>query len=380
MDNREAYIALNLLPGIGPLRVAQLLQFFGDPATILRASKKDLARLPGIGERLGSVIRNWTDHCDLEAELEQVERAGVQIVTREDEAYPELLRQIHDPPLVLYVRGRPETLNCPNSIAIVGTRRPTTYGLRMAEILSIAAVAAGWTVVSGLALGIDTAAHEAVTRHDGRTLAVLGSGLGRVYPQQNLPLARKICDQGALISELPLQAPPDRRNFPMRNRIVSGLSAGTVVVEAGTRSGALITAAQALEQGRQVFAVPGRADSPQARGCHALIKDGARLVESFADVLDEFSGFGAHLRPAPLPKTSPPAERETPGAGLQLSGLERKLLELIAEGEEGIDSLIVRTGEPTASVLGALVMLEIQRLVKQLPGKRVVLRTGEIES
>ncbi len=380
MDNREAYITLNLLPGIGPVRVAQLLQFFGDPVSILRASKKDLSRLPGIGERLGSVIHNWQDHCDPEAEFEQVERAGVRVVTREDAAYPELLRQIHDPPLVLYVRGHPEALKSLNSIAIVGTRRPTTYGLRMAETLSIAAVAAGWTVVSGLALGIDTAAHEAVTRHDGRTLAVLGSGLGRIYPQQNLPLARKICEKGALISELPLQTPPDRRTFPMRNRIVSGLSAGTVVVEAGTRSGALITASQALEQGRQVFAVPGRADSPQARGCHALIKDGARLVESFADVLDEFSGFGARLRPVSVPETSPPPERETPGAGLQLSGLERKLVELIADGEEEIDSLIVQAGEPAAKVLGALVMLEIQRLVKQLPGKRVVLRADEIES
>lgn len=383
MENREAYIALNLLPGIGPLRVAQLLQFFGDPVSVLNASAANLARLSGIGEHLAGVIHGWSEHCDLESELAQVERAGVQIVTREDTAYPAQLLQIHDPPIVLYVRGNTEVLGFPNSIAVVGTRRPTTYGMRMAEGLSIAATAVGWTVVSGLALGIDTAAHEAVVRHEGRTVAVLGSGLGRIYPQQNLSLARKICEQGALVSEFPLQFPPDRRTFPMRNRIISALSAGTLVVEAGTRSGALITASQALEQGRQVFAVPGRADSPQARGCHALIKDGARLVESFADVLDEFSGFSRVLRPTVAADPAAQSDRgspEMPGAGLQLGDLERKLIKFIAEGEEGIDSLIAHTGEPTAKILGALVMLEIQGMVKQLPGKRVVLRGGTIES
>jgi len=276
-----------------------------------------------------------------------------------------------------------DALDSPNSIAVVGTRRPTTYGMRMAEELSIAATAAGWTVISGLAIGIDTAAHEAVVRHDGRTVAVLGSGLGRIYPQQNLTLARQICDRGALISEFPLQFPPDRRTFPMRNRIVSGLSAGTLVVEAGTRSGALITASQALEQGRQVFAVPGRADSPQARGCHALIKDGARLVESFADVLDEFSEFIRALRPATPPDSAAESLQQPPetlGTGLQLGDLERKLIEFVTAGEEGIDSLIARTGQPAATVLGALVMLEIQGVVKQLPGKRVVLRSNAIES
>ena len=383
MENREAYIALNLLPGIGPLRVTQLLQFFGEPVNILGASTKDLARLPGIGERLAAVIHGWSEHCDLEDELTRVERAGVQIVTREDAAYPAQLFQIHDPPIVLYARGSVDALDSPNSIAVVGTRRPTTYGMRMAEELSIAATAAGWTVISGLAIGIDTAAHEAVVRHDGRTVAVLGSGLGRIYPQQNLTLARQICDRGALISEFPLQFPPDRRTFPMRNRIVSGLSAGTLVVEAGTRSGALITASQALEQGRQVFAVPGRADSPQARGCHALIKDGARLVESFADVLDEFSEFIRALRPATPPDSAAESLQQPPetlGTGLQLGDLERKLIEFVTAGEEGIDSLIARTGQPAATVLGALVMLEIQGVVKQLPGKRVVLRSNAIES
>ena len=382
MENRESYIALNLLPGVGPVRVSQLLTFFGEPSRVLAAPRSELARIPGIGGRLADVISGWTQHCDLDAERGLAERAGVTIVTREDPEYPPLLREIYDPPLCLYVRGVLEVLpRSQSSIAIVGSRRTTAYGVRMAEHLATGAAVAGWTVVSGLARGIDTAAHEAALHGGGATIAVLGSGLGRLYPQANVPLARRIGDKGALVSEFPMQVPPSRTSFPMRNRIISGMTVGTVVVEAGTRSGSLITASQALEQGRQVFAVPGRADSPQSKGCHGLIKDGAKLVETFGDVLEEFASLPGLRVPASgsAVADAAPKTAENAYADLQLSTVERKIMAFVhAEGETDIDGLIAGIAEPAAKVMGALVTLEMRRLVRQLPGRRVACRSDAV--
>ena len=376
MDNPEAYLILNMLPGIGPLRVNQLLTLFGDPVAILHARRAELARVPGIGQQTADILCDWHSHCDPDEERDRTRRAGVSILTREDESYPPLLREIHDPPLCLYVRGDTSVLRgLQAAIAIVGSRRTTRYGIQAADNLATAAALAGWTVVSGLARGIDTVAHAAVVRLDGRTVAVLGGGLAHVYPQANIDLARRIAaGKGALVSELPMLFRPDKRTFPMRNRVIAGMTRGCIVVEAGDRSGSLITASQALEQNRQVFAVPGRIDSPQSRGCHRLIKEGAKLVENFHDVLEEFTALPGltYAGQTPPPGARPPADAAEFGASdLQLSDLERKLLSLLDESEISIDALIAAAGEPAAKVLGSLVTLEMRHLVRQLPGKRV---------
>ncbi len=390
MENREAWIILNSISGIGPVRALQLLSVFGEPRRVLAASEKELAQVSGIGEVLAPAVASWRQTVDLKGELDLAHRAGVCIVTRDDPEYPERLRDIHDPPLCLYVRGDAPAVfgRLRQSLAIVGSRHTTTYGVGMAQNLATAAALAGWVVVSGLARGIDTVAHQATVAAKGCTIAVLGSGLAHLYPQENTGLARAIVEAGgALVSEFPMRFPPDRRAFPMRNRIISGLTAGTLVVEAGIQSGSLITAAQALEQGRAVFAVPGRVDSPQSRGCHALIKDGAALVENFADILGELETLPGlrpphRLRPSAdggsedaaeggADSATPPPEEDF-GA---LTDLERRLVALVRrEGECAIDTLIAGTGEPAHRVLSALVALEMRRVLNQLPGRRVTLR------
>jgi DNA processing protein len=376
VDTVDAYVVLNQVPGIGPLRVAQLLGLYDTPEAILAAPEAELARIPGIGGKLAAALAGWRQFCDPAAERGLAERAGVSIVTRASPDYPELLAQIHDPPLCLYVRGSSAALRrCAYGIAMVGSRHTTPYGMQMAEHLALGAVYAGWPVVSGLARGIDTVVHEAVLKANGCTVAVLGSGLGVIYPQENVPLARRIAEQGgALVSEFPMHFHPDKRTFPMRNRIISGLTLGTLVVEAGNTSGSLITASQAVDQGRQVFAVPGRVDSPQSRGCHALIKDGAKLVETFHDIAEEFCRLPG--LPAPALPTAPPAAvpaAQSPTAVLELSALEETLLSFLGTSETGIDELVRAAGAPAAEVLGALLRLEMRHRVRQLPGRRVAL-------
>lgn len=372
MDHRTALLILNMLPGIGPGRKRQLAECFGSAENALAASDQELRQAPGIGQRLAPVLHEWEKHCDPAAEVKLARQAGVTIITDEDDAYPPLLREIHDPPICLYVSGNLETLkNSAGSIAIVGTRHTSFYGIRMADALATSAARSGWPVVSGLARGIDTAAHEATLRAGGQTIAVIGSGLAFLYPRENTGLAIRIAEQnGAVISEFPMLYRPDRRSFPMRNRIISGIARGTIVVEAGTQSGSLITAAQALDQNRNVFAVPGLADTPHARGCHALIKDGAKLIENFQDVVDDFNLLPLNEKqdsqPPPPDKTKPtPAE-------MHLQGLELKLWRLVQNGEAYIDDVIAMADEETSSVLAALLTLELKRLVKQLPGKRIV--------
>ncbi len=377
MDTVDAYVILNQLPGIGPLRVAQLLTLFDTPEAILAAPAADLARVPGVGGKLAAVLAGWRQHCDPEAERRLAARAGVTILTCASPDYPELLRQIHDPPLCLYLRGGATALaRCARGIAMVGSRHTTPYGVKMAEHLALGAVYAGWPVVSGLARGIDTVVHETVLKAQGCTVAVLGSGLGQIYPQDNVGLARRIAEQdGALISEFPMQYHPDKRTFPMRNRIISGLTLGTVVVEAGAGSGSLITAGQAAEQGRQVFAVPGRVDTPQSRGCHALIKDGAKLVETFQDIAEEFTCLPGMPTPPPPGPATAAVPSQSPAVGLELSPLEETLLSFLGASEASIDELVGAAGAPAADVLSALLRLEMRHVVRQLPGRRIV-RTG----
>jgi len=368
MDRRTAYLILNCLPGIGPGRVRLLINACGSPEKIFEATAAELSRVPTVGNKLARYLLDWENFCNPEQELRLAADSGAALVNWEDAAYPAQLREIHDPPICLYVRGELETLrDSAFSLAIVGSRRTTAYGMRMANALATDAAHEGWTVVSGLAHGIDTCAHQAVVRSSGRTIAVIGSGLYHLYPQENLGLAKEICEKGgAVISEFPMLYRPDRHSFPMRNRIIAGLSRGTIVVEAGLQSGSLITAAQALEQGRAVFAVPGLADQPFSQGCHALIRDGARLIEKFQDVTDEFS----LLPDARLASRQAQELKEAaPEPPLYLKGLEYRIWESLEGGEMTLDELVNLLDEPPSTLLPVLLVMELKTAIIQKAGR-----------
>lgn len=373
MTSREAYIALNMVDGVGPIRVRALRDRFGEAQAILEASKAELMQVEGVGEEVARSITGWREKVDLDAELQRIEKAGVSVVCRDDPEYPKHLREIYDPPLVLYVKGK-LTERDGLAIAVVGSRRTTLYGQDMARKLAFQLARVGVTVVSGLARGIDTAAHNGALQAKGRTVAVIGCGIDVMYPAENKKLADEIVEKGgAVVTEFPFGVQPDRQNFPMRNRIISGWSLGVVVVEANVKSGALITANQAGEQGRQVFAVPGRADSILSKGANKLIKDGAKLTEDVEDILSEFEYL--------LPKTAtesaePGLESSGTKPALQLSELEEKVMAQIGNEEVAIDEIIRASGLTTACVSATLLALEMKRLVRQLPGKQYVRNTA----
>src|SRR6266699_2609357 len=300
MDSREALVALNLVERVGPVRVRQLLEHFGDAPAILRASKQQLLQARNIGEETADSIANWEKNIDLAAELKRIAEFGCRIVTQAEPEYPELLRQIYDPPIVLYVKG--ELLpKDKNAVAMVGSRMTTHYGLEVARKLAYQLAYIGVTVVSGGARGIDTAAHQGALTAKGRTVAVLGTGINIVFPPENAELFSRISASGAGITQFPFNRQADKQSFPIRNRIVAGMTLGTVVVEANLTSGALITAGMAIDNGRQVFAVPGRIDSPQSKGCHDLIKKGAKLCEGAEDILSEFEYLFPTTNRSPSP-------------------------------------------------------------------------------
>jgi len=369
MTSREAYIALNMVDGIGPIRVRALLDRFREPQAILSAARTDLMQVEGVGDEVARSITNWQEKVDLDGELQRIEKAGVRVVTRDDAEYPKNLREVYDPPIILYVKGALSERDA-LSIAIVGSRRTTLYGQDMARKLAYQLGRVGVTVVSGLARGIDTSAHKGALQAKGRTVAVIGCGIDIVYPAENEKLANEIVEKGgAVVTEFPFGVKPDRQNFPMRNRIISGWSLGAVVVEANLKSGALITASQAAEQGRQVFAVPGRADSILSRGTNKLIKDGAKLTEDAEDILGEFEYL--------LPKTATEPAEAVSGSGgtkpaLKLSEMEEKVMAHLSREETAIDDIIRASGLTTACVSATLLSLEMKRLVRQLPGKLYV--------
>ena len=288
-EKRAAWIALNLAPGFASAQIRSLSDAFGDPREVMRADTETLQRRGGLSPKAAARLASFSWEAALEAEFQRADGLGVRIRTVEDEGeYPVQLREIYDPPPVLYVLGRLlAEEGC--LVAVVGARRPTSYGRRMARILGRDLAQRGCTVVSGMARGIDIAAHEGALEGGGRTVAVAGCGLSRVYPPEATVLQDAIIEKGAVISERPLEDPPLARHFPQRNRIISGLSAGTVVVEAAERSGALITGRLAAEQGREVMAVPGRADSDKSKGAHRLLREGAALVESAEDIIAQLS-------------------------------------------------------------------------------------------
>lgn len=363
MDERLAYIALNMMEDVGPVGVRALAERLGSVAAIMEAPAEDLATADGVGPKIAGRIVDQRAVLDPGREIESAARLGARLLTPPDAEYPAPLREIHDPPLALTLRGELQSRDA-HAVAVVGTRRPSHYALDVADRLSRQLARAGMTVVSGLARGIDTAAHRGALRAEGRTIAILGSGLDCLYPAENARLADEIADCGAVMTELPLGRKPDRTTFPMRNRIVSGISKGIVVVEAGIRSGAMITAHQALEQGRSVFAVPGRIDNPNSRGTHSLIRDGACLVESADDILGEFE----YLIPLRQATAAPAAERS---ARPVLNEEEQTLLDVLSHEELDVDSVIRLSGLSAARVNALLVGLEMKRALKMLPGHLV---------
>jgi DNA processing protein len=319
----------------------------------------------GVGPKLAASIARARDTFDAEAELALCRRSDVRVVPRDDAEYPKSLLNIPDPPFVLYVKG--SLLPADQlAIALVGSRRCTPYGARMAEKLAGALARIGFTIVSGLARGIDAAAHRGAIKAGGRSIAVLANGLASVYPAEHVDLARALVEAGALLSEMPMQQAPLAGLFTQRNRIISGISLGVVVVEATPRSGSLSTARHAVEQNREVFAVPGPSDSLSSRGCHRLIRDGARLVETVDDILEELGPLAGEIRRAPdEPPVRHPAE-------LALSESERSLLGHLDDRPTGVDDLIVRSGLTAAQVLATLSVLEMKRLARRLPGHQFV--------
>ncbi len=365
MDSREALVALNLIDGVGPVRVRQLLEHFGEGPAILGASRQQLMQVRGVGQEVAEAIASWEKTIDLGAELKRIADFGCRIITQADPEYPELLRQIYDPPVVLYVKGELLAKD-KNSVAMVGSRMTTHYGIETTRRLAYQLAYLGVTVVSGGARGIDSAAHQGALNGKGRTIAVLGTGINLVFPPENRELYERIAANGALISQFPFNRPGDKQTFPIRNRIVAGMTLGTVVVEANLSSGALITANFANEYGRQVFAVPGRIDSPRSKGCHDLIKKGAKLCEGAEDILSEFE----YLFPA---SNKPRSAAETGVLpALELSANEQQVYATLSNEEVGIDDVICHSGLPPSAASVALLSLEMKRLIRQLPGKLFV--------
>jgi DNA processing protein len=365
MDSREALIALNLIEHVGPVRARLLLEHFGDAPKILAASRAELLRVRNIGEETAAAIAGWEKTADLAGELKRIQEFGCHVVIQSDEEYPASLREIYDPPLVLYAKGALSPKD-KNAVALVGSRMTTHYGIETARKLAYQLAYVGVTVVSGGARGIDTAAHQGALAAKGRTLCVLGTGINIVFPPENRELFERIAASGAVITQFPFNRNGDRQSFAIRNRIVAGMTLGTVVVEADLNSGALITSNFATEYGRQVFAVPGRIDSPRSKGCHDLIKKGAKLCEGAEDILSEFE----YLFPA---SNRPPSPGETGVLpALELGENEQRVYDALQPEESSVDEVIRRSGLPSSAVSVALLGLEMKHVVKQLPGKLFV--------
>jgi DNA processing protein len=364
-DGIADLVCLTMVAGVGPHTCRALLERFGTAAGALDASVSALRSVPGVGSKLAERIAGARRDLDPTADLDLCRRSDVRLIARGDPAYPPPLGDIPDPPSLLYCRG---TLAPSDqlAIALVGSRRCTPYGLRIAERLASALARVGLTVVSGLARGIDAAAHRGALKAGGRTLAVLANGLAQVYPPEHEDLARAVADSGALLSESPMRQVPLAGLFPQRNRLISGLSLGVVVVEATPRSGSLSTAHHAMEQNRDVFAVPGPVDSLPSQGCHRLIRDGARLVETVDDILEE---LGPLVREVPADDDAPAVRHP---AELTLSDLERSLLGHLGGQPVAVDELIGRTGLTAAQVMATLSVLEMRRLVRRLPGHQFI--------
>lgn len=399
-EETKSLVHLSIIPGVGYQTIQRLLVAFGSAQRALDATPDELAQVEGLSSNASQRLIHGKSRVSVDQELELIEAHSCHLVAVNDSAYPMLLKEIADPPPLLYVRGELGEADAP-SITIVGTRSPTNYGKTISRQLSQQLAENGVTIISGFARGIDTCAHQGALQANGRTIAVLGNGLSKIYPDENKDLADEIVESGALISEFAMSVPPFPKNFPRRNRLVSGMSSGTVVVEASVRSGSLITARHAAEQGREVFAVPGQIFSKQSKGSHQLINQGAKLINAIDDIWETFPD--RRLTPS---FTSSPAQlaldnntssreqtdfnlfaedpaRDTSIGGLgksatnpsaqstpQLSADEQAVLEAIGVPCSHIDQIARTTALPINKVSSTLVMLELKGIVQQMPGKQ----------
>ena len=363
MTESEARLILNMLPGIGSLTFKKLLGHFKKAVLVLKATDKELESC-GLPRKVAESFKQRLDSVDLKKELGLIEKARAEVIFLDSPSYPKLLKEIFDPPQVLYVKGKldPKALN----IAVVGSRLASIYGLKIAEQFSYQLSSLGITIVSGLARGIDSAAHRGALKAKGRTTAVLGSGLNCIYPPENKKLFEEISESGAVISEFAMSTGPLAGNFPRRNRIISGLSSGVVVVEAAKRSGALITAGFALEQGREVFAIPGKADSPTSWGTNQLIKDGAKLVDNIEEIISDFE-IGVKIW------SKNTKSENGKNIALTLCEEEQAILKTISHEPINFEEISKICDIETPAILATLTKLEIKGLIKQLPGKIFIL-------
>jgi len=366
-------LRLSLIPGIGPRTQQVLLERFGSPREILAAPPDMLRAVSGVGPKIAGAVFESRGDTTAEDIVERCRQQAISLLIPASEDYPRLLSEIPDPPALLYCRGRIEQRDS-LAVAIVGSRRCSHYGRQQTEKLAGGLARAGMTIISGLARGIDGHAHRGAMRAGGRTIAVLATGVDEIYPAEHEELAKEISATGAVVSESSLGQKPLAGLFPQRNRIISGLSLGVIVVEASRKSGALHTARHAMEQGREVFAVPGRIDSPESQGCHDLIRDGAKLVTCVDDVLEE---LGPLIEPVEVPVTeaeNSPATTTTPPQAvhspreLSLSEQERRILNLVPQEPVHIDQILQRADIETSRVLSTLTVLEMKRMVRRFPG------------
>lgn len=360
MSDPRYWIALSMLPDIGPVRARKLLSLFLTPEKIFEAGFEDLRSVEGIGTNKVKNIKEFSAWKNIDAQIKILEKQGIQAVGLEEPSYPGMLRELEDAPVVIYMKGdiQPEDRY---AIAIVGSRKPTPYGMSATEKISEELAAMGFTIISGMARGIDAISHKGALRAGGRTIAVLGSGLDVTYPPENKGLMDKITRSGCVISEFPPGTPPDRENFPKRNRIISGLSLGVLVIEATSNSGSLITAGYALEQNREVFAMPGNINSPTSEGTNELIKRGAILTRRAEDIVEEL---------APVLKGF---IRSKEKSKIEITDEEKTLCDLLSGEPKHIDIISRESGLPVSKVLGILLGLELKGAVRQMSGKRFYL-------
>jgi len=371
----ENWLKLIRADGVGPVTFAELIKHFGSADRVLGASVSELSKVDGIGLVTAERIAVTRDKFDAAAELDRAEKLGVWLLTCEDDRFPPVLKRIYDPPPVLYIRGdliREDNL----AISIVGSRMCSHYGCEQSSRFAHLLASSGFTICSGMARGIDTAAHQGALAAEGRTIAVMGCGLANIFPPENKKLSEQISESGACISELPLSYEPQAKNFPPRNRIIAGLSLGTIVIEAGLRSGALITAKAALDYNREVMAVPGKIDSPLSKGTHQLLKEGARLIDSVEDIMEAIGYIGkqleSHVSEAAAKATDKVEMPLFDARDLKLSSDERAVHNHLDKDPKHIEEIIAETDLQPGSVNAALISLRLKGLIKQLPGSMFI--------
>jgi len=371
-EQKKFWLALNTISGLGINGLKALIESFGTPRRVFAASFEALCSVPGIGKTIAQRILRFNDWDEQEKALAYYEKEKISLLSWQDALYPPLLSHIYDPPALLFVKGTLQEYE--KCIAVVGSRVAGTYGIFVTERLCRELAMQGITVVSGMARGIDSAAHRGALAVKGRTIAVLGNGLDTVYPPENLSLCQSIAEHGALMTEYPLNTPPRQKHFPARNRIISGISMGVVVVEAGEKSGSLITAKFALEQSREVFAIPGAIDAPGSKGTHKLLKEGAKLVETVDDILDEImpqldrandSRSMSSDRLCNVQNEPPSGRRDS-----ELESDEKILWQQLRNSPKEVDELIALTGWPCQQVQHLLVTLEMKGHIQKMPGSK----------